>query len=313
MANETPSSGTPSAARRILRIVGKTLLALIALVVLAAAFVFIQTERRMSARFEVPNEPLVIPTDAASIERGARLARTRGCLECHGANGAGQLYLDAMPVMQLYTANITRGGRTGSWSGADWTRALRHGVRPDGTGMFFMPVVDFRMMDDNDLGAIVAYLRTLPAMSDTHPRPVLGPVGRVLFLKGELDFLPAENVDHSTPVPPAPPVGPTVEYGEYLAHACVGCHGNGYSGGHIPGTPPDWPPAANITPDRNTGIGTMTMAQFADAVRRGRKRNGQQINPMHMPWRQLAELTDDELAGLFAFLHTRPAKPAGQR
>lgn len=313
MADQKTSADAPKGARRILRVLGRILLALVLLLLLAAGFVFFQSERRMSARFVVPDEPLTIPTDAESIARGERIARVRGCLDCHGSDGAGKLFLDAMPVMRLETANITPGGVTARWTGTDWTRALRHGVRPDGTGMLFMPVVDFRYMDDADLGALVAYLRTLPPVSEARPRPTLGPVGRVLFLKGELDFVPAENVDHTLRVPPAPPVGPTPEYGEYLSHGCIGCHGPGFSGGRIPGTPPDWPPAANITPDRATGIGTMTMAQFTATLREGRRRDGTTINPMHMPWRLLKSLTDDEIAALFAYLHTVPSKPVGNR
>lgn len=310
---EASNAGAPNGARRILRIVGRVLFALVLLLLVAATAVFFISERRLDQHFDVQGEELVIPTDAESIAVGNRLAHIRGCMECHGSNGAGKLFIDAMPVMVLPTANITPGGPTARYTARDWTRAIRHGVRPDGTGLRFMPVVDFRMIDDTELAAIIAYVKSLPPVRSALPRPSLGPVGRVLFLKGELDFIPAENVDHSLRVPTAPPVGPTAQYGEYLAHGCVGCHGPGYSGGHIPGTPPDWPPAANITPERASGIGTMTLQQFKDALRTGRRRDGTQINPMHMPWRLMAALTDVEVEALFAYLHTVPSKPAGNR
>lgn len=299
--------------RRWVRWVLIALGSLVGLVVVAALVVWGLTARRLSAKFEVPREELEIPTDAASLKRGERLARTRGCLECHSASGAGQMFLDAMPVMELRPSNITPGGKTAQWSGADWARAVRHCVRADGTGVPFMPCEDYRFLDDRDLGQIVGYLRSLPA-SDNDPGPSkLGPVGRALFLKGDLPYLAAERLDHKTPVPQAPPEGPTVEYGKYLAAGCTGCHGEHFSGGKIPGTPPDWPPAANITPDETTGMGKATEDQFVAAVTHGKKRDGGEINPQYMPWKLFAELTPDEVKALWLYLRTVPARPAGQR
>lgn len=287
--------------------------ALLGVVVIAAAGVFAASNQRIHKRFEVPGEPLAIPTDAASIARGERLARTRGCLDCHGDGARGQVFLRAMPVMELHPSNLTPGGRTARWSGQDWTRAVRHCVRPDGTGIPFMPCEDFRFMDDTDLGQVVAYLRSLPASSNDPGPTRIGPVGRVLFLKGDLPYLVAENIDHGAPVPPAPPAAPTAAYGRYLAAGCTGCHGAHFSGGRIPGTPPDWPPAANITQDAATGIAAMTEAQFMATLTQGRTRDGRTINPMHMPWRQFALLDEVERQAIWQFVRTIPARPAGQR
>ncbi len=305
-------SSSPKA-RRWLRRIAWVLGALAFALALGAVFVWVATERRLAATLTVPKEELEIPTDAASVKRGERLARTRGCLECHGESGAGKLFLDAMPVMELRPTNISPGGKVASWTGSDWARAVRHCVRADGTGVPFMPCEDYRFLDDRDLGQIVAYLRTLPA-SDNDPGPTrLGPLGRVLFLKGDLPYLAAERLDHAAPVPSAPPEGPTVEYGRYLAAACTGCHGEHFSGGKIPGTPPEWPAAANITPDAASGLGDATEEQFVAAVTRGERRAGGTIDPSFMPWRQLADLTPDEVRALWLYLRTVPPRPAGQR
>lgn len=311
------STTTDRAARRgmprPLRILGKVLLALVCALGLLAAFVYVKSEAGIGAHFSVQPPDLVIPSDADAIARGERLARTRGCLECHAANGAGQVFIDAMPVMVVRAPNITRGGATASWSGRDWVRAVRHGVLPDGSAIRFMPAEDYRMMDDADLGAIVAYLRSIPAVQNTVERTSIGPVGRLLYLKGELPFIPAERIDHQAPVPAAPPVGPTVEYGRYMANTCIGCHGPGFSGGHIPGTPPDWPDAANISPHAQGGYAGVSLEQFTTTVRTGARRSGGTIDPMHMPWRQFADFTDVEIAALYAFLQTVPARPTGTR
>lgn len=300
----------PSRPRRILRRLGFTLLVLVALLGLALAAVYVISSRRFARRFEVDPQPLEVPppTDAAAIENGRRLAQSRGCMECHGANGQGRVFIDEMPVMRMVTSNITPGGATREYTNDDWARAVRHGVRPDGSGILFMPSADYRYMDDEDLGAIVAYLRSLPASDRDPGETSIGPMGRILYLTGKLPLLPAELIDHDAPAPPKPAVGRTPEYGEYLARMCVGCHGASYTGGLIPGAPPAWPPAANITPDAATGIGRMTEAEFIAVMRTGRKRDGGQIDPSTMPWRQLALMTDDELVAMYLFLRTVPAR-----
>ncbi|MBL8603431.1 MAG: hypothetical protein JNK72_16015 [Myxococcales bacterium] len=299
--------------RRWLRLLGRGLGVFLGVLLVLGVAVYAASARRLGRRFEVQGEALEIATGAEAIARGGRLARTRGCTDCHGQTAAGQTFLRAMPVMELRPSNLTPGGRTARWAGRDWTRAVRHCVRPDGSGIPFMPCLDYRGLDDRDLGEIVAWLRSLPPSANDPGASVLGPLGRVLFLKGDLPYLVAEQIDHSAPVAPAPPVGPTVAYGRYVAAGCTGCHGQGFSGGHIPGTPPDWPNAANLTPDPATGIAAMTEAQFEAAITQGRKRDGGAINPAYMPWQQFALLTADERRALWLFLRTVAPRPAGQR
>lgn len=312
MTEATPIA-KPSRVRRVMTLVGRILAGLVVLLLLFAAFVYVKSERGMNQTMSVRAEELAIPTDPASIERGRTLATTNGCLECHASDGGGQLFIDAMPVMQVRTPNITRGGPTARYSGRDWARAVRHGVRPDGSVLLFMPTTDYRFLDAADLGAIVAYLRSMTPVTRDVGRTRPGPVGRLLYVLGELPLVPAELTDHDAPVPSAPPRGPTVAYGEYLAHACTGCHGPGFSGGPIPGVPPEWPPAANLTPDRTSGLGGATEAQFVAAVTRGQRRRGGTIDPGHMPWRQFAHLSEDDVRAIYLYLGTVRPKPAGSR
>ena len=90
---------------------------------------------------------------------------------------------------------------------------------------------------------------------------------------------------------------------------CTGCHGPTLSGGHIPGTPPSWKPASNLTP---RGIGSWTEADFTRALREGVRPNGTPIDTL-MPWRLTRQMSDDEIRGLYAFLKTVPAKEFGGR
>jgi hypothetical protein len=93
---------------------------------------------------------------------------------------------------------------------------------------------------------------------------------------------------------------------------CVGCHGEGMSGGPIPGVPPEWPEAANLTPDA-TGLESWSEEQFTRVLRTGVRPDGRQIDATYMPWKQLALFSNDELHAIWLHLRTLTKKPRGQR
>ena len=132
-------------------------------------------------------------------------------------------------------------------------------------------------------------------------------------MAGQLPLVPAEMIDHEGPRPTAPPRGATLAYGEYLAVGCTGCHGPEFSGGPIPGVPPGWPKAANITPDSETGIGSWSRGDFMKAVTMGRRPDGRELQGEFMPWPNFAQLKADELEALWMYIQTVPAKPFGGR
>lgn len=297
---------------RVLRAVG---IGLVVIVLVATAAVYGITTLQLNS--EVAFEPrrlAAVPTDSATVARGAHLATAIAkCAECHGDDMGGKTFIEAGPVFKLYGPNLTRGrgGIAAALSEQDWANAIRHGVRRDGRSMLMMPSEDWVGMSDADLAAIVAYIRQVPAVDRDVPRSSVGPVGRALMLAGQLPLFSAEKVKAVKDVAPAAPPGRTREYGRYLANVggCTGCHGATLSGGRIPGAPPDLPIPSNITP---AGIGRWTEADFARALRDGRRPDGSAINPfMPIKWTKL--MTDDELSALYAYLQTVPAKEFGNR
>jgi mono/diheme cytochrome c family protein len=182
-------------------------------------------------------------------------------------------------------------------------------VRRDGSSLTVMPSNEFNGMSDADLGAIVAYARSLPADEVPSVPLRVGPVIRALFVAGQVDLTPAAKIDHARPHPAAVAAEPTAAFGQYLAQGCTGCHGAGFSGGKIPGAPPDWKPAANITPG---GIGRYSAADFARVLREGRRPDGSPVDTL-MPYRLTKHMTDVELSALYAYLRTVPARPYGNR
>jgi mono/diheme cytochrome c family protein len=294
----------------ILGIVG----GLIMLAVLLIATVYIVTTMRMNRTWDVQPTAITITEDSAAIARGEHIATIRGCRACHGENLGGAVFIDAPAFVRLYATNLTtgEGGVGANYDVVDWLRAVRNGVGPDGRGLLFMPSQDFAVIGDQDMADLIAYLRTLPAV-DKLPafENSVGPVGRSLYLAGILPLVPAERIEHRTGPITAPEPGPTVAYGEYLATVCRGCHQADFSGGPMPGTPPEAPPAANLTP-HETGLAAWTESDFFTAIRTGVRRDGRLMDPENMPWPVIAQMTDEELRAVWAYLQSLPPLPMGE-
>src|SRR5690606_2359691 len=111
----------------------------------------------------------------------------------------------------------------------------------------------------------------------------------------------------------APEAAESVEFGAHLAQVCTGCHRPGFEGGPIVQGPPDWAPAANLTPHED-GLAGWTFEQFEAALREGRKPGGEPVAaPMDLATRYAAHMTDAERRALFVFLRSLEPKPTGRR
>ena len=144
-----------------------------------------------------------------------------------------------------------------------------------------MPSDAYNFLSAEDLGAILAWVKQLPPVNRPTGPITLGPIGKMLWSTGLAQLQQARVIDQAAPFPPAPPVGPTPEYGKYLTvvGGCTICHGPNLAGGIKEG-PPGTPPSANLTP---AGLKGWTEADFFRALREGRKPDGSGINPF-MPW-----------------------------
>jgi len=265
------------------------------------------TNQRMNRTYSVTPHTVSAPGDSATLARGMHVSQIHGCTDCHGQNLAGKLFLDAPMVATIYSTNLTRGkgGIGGQYSDDDWERAIRHGINPNGKPLLFMPAQEFFHLGDEDLAALIYYLKTLPPVDNELPENSVGPIGRVLYLQGSMPLVPAELTDHAADHPAAPEPGITVQYGKYLTVGCTGCHGADFSGGPIPGVPPEWPPAANLTPAGN--LRNWTEQGFIQAMRTGVKPSGERFSE-YMPYAVLKAMTDDELKAVWLFLTSLPEK-----
>lgn len=283
----------------------------LALLVAVAAFIGLQMGESKKARVvNVTVAPVPYATDPQSLERGKYLYESRGCADCHGANGAGRDFVKTDSV-HLAGANITPAGITASYKPTDWDRAIRHGVKPDGRPILVMPSEDYNRFTDADLASVVAYVRSLAPVQGGGAIINLPLPARVLYGFGAIADA-AARIDHSKP--PAQPVaaGVNAQHGAYVANMCIGCHGEHLSGGKIPGGPPDWPAAANITPGEGSVMPRYPDAtKFVAMLRSGKRPDGSAIAVM--PFESLSKLSDVDAQALYEFLKTVPAKAAGGR
>lgn len=266
-------------------------------------------EWKARTHYDVPEHPLHVPTDQATVERGARLAQVRFCADCHGNGLTGRVMAEEPLLGRIAPPNLTNGRALGALTDREWERAVRHGVRADGAPLLIMPAHEFTNITDDDLAAIIAWARRLPAVTAQVPPTYVAPLIKVLDVAGQVQVYPASIIDHQATHAAHLDAEPTPAYGKYMASTCTGCHGMGLSGGRIPGTPPDWPVAANITP---TGIGHYTREDLTRLLRTGVRPDGSQVVD-GMPWRFTRSLSDTEIAAIYAYLKTVPPRPFGNR
>jgi len=290
---------------------------LVVVAILLIVVLFFVGSRKVNRTYEVAIATVSVPTDAASIARGKHYVEAVGvCQVCHGQNLAGPVTDDCNDVPcigfsddsmfgRIVPANLTsgRGGIGGSLTDDDYVRAIRHGIGLDSQALTIMPAEEYNKISDDDLGAIIAYLKTLPPVDNEVGESDLGPLGRTLasFVGG---LIPASLIDHEAQRPQSPAVGVTAEYGEYLSGICAVCHGDGLSGSRVPGN--DRVEAPDITSGGE--IGTWTKSQFVQTIRSGTTPRGNLLDPRFMPWNRFTQMTNDELDAIWLYLESLPGK-----
>jgi mono/diheme cytochrome c family protein len=294
--------------KRILKWIGIVLLALVVIVLLVGGYLYSNTGRRLSRTYDFPVEPVAVGNDTAVLERGEHLV-TILCTGCHGSDLAGTPFFQDDALGSVPSANLTSGvgGVASQYDDAGWVRAIRHGVGYDDQALFIMPSRDFYNMSDKDLGAVIAYIKSLPSVDNDLGEKELKPLGRILVAVGAFgDVINAETLDHTGPRPTYPTEEASTEYGDYLAKlvGCTTCHGDNLAGGKDPD--PAAPPAPNITPGGD--VQNWSEADFFTAMQTGITPSGRELSEF-MPWQSLAQMNDTELQAIWLYLQSLPTLP----
>jgi mono/diheme cytochrome c family protein len=263
--------------------------------------------------YDVPLPQITRSTDPAVLARGKHLAESLGaCVTCHGENLGGGRVEPMGPMGTIVIPNITTGrdGRGNLYSDAELARLVKHGLRRDGTTVRLMPAQDWAWWPDEDVVAVVSWVRAQPPVDGDPGVVELRAMAKVLDRVDSIPIDVARRIDHAR-VPTPPPPAPDAAYGAFVATSCRGCHGEHLSGGPIPGAPPGLPPPLNLTPDA-TGLGGWSYDDFMTVVREGKRRNGAPLNPF-MPVDSIRNMNETETRALWAYLGSVPPRPYGQR
>lgn len=287
--------------------------------IMILAILFSTVMMRQNLKFEAPYPNIKASKDTAIINRGKHLVyNVAHCADCHSkVNPDSILALGQevelsggrafhLPIASIYSRNITSDpvNGIGKMSDAEIARALRYGVRADGTALLdFMP---FHNLSDEDLTSIISYLRTQKPVAIPSPENEFKLMGKVIKA-----FL-------VKPVGPSEEILPTVKkdssaaYGKYLAMNaanCAGCHTQrGLTGGFTGelmagGGVIDGMVTPNLTPDTSGRLTGWTPEIFVSRFRLGK------LNPKSpMPWNSFKRMSDEELKAIYYFL--RSVKPA---
>ena len=235
-----------------------------------------------------------IQFQAASTElvaHGERISRVLGCNGCHGEDLTGQDWSEP-GFGRLWTSNLTR--VASNYSDEQLEKAIRAGVRPDGSQLWGMPSFLFTQLSEADMTALLTYLRSKSPTGDAHPRPVFEEGARRAIAAGELKSSAQEVREEGNVWPPD--LGPRHAFARYVARAtCAECHGLDLAGREPigPGKPrPDLRMVASYDPEQferflRTGIAAGDRElELMSGVARGRYRH----------------FTDEELSQLYAYL-----------
>lgn len=256
------------------------------------------------------------------VARGKKLASLL-CVQCHaGKDGklSGQQMLDVPKSFgKIYSKNITMhpDKGVGKWTDGEFYTFFRTGLRKDGSFNAIMP--KFSHMADEDVYSIIAWMRSddpklESSDQESHPHEL------TLFSKALVRFVFKPYPLPSEPIP-LPDTTNQVAWGRYIAngtYGCYSCHSEDFatvndlepekSGGFYGGGNPmldfdgNLIPSANITPDKETGIGNWTEEQFLTAVKFGQTPNG----PLRYPMVPYAILDTAEIKAIWAYLRTVP-------
>lgn len=262
-------------------VAGFTALVVLCLVAVAAGVFAVAGLLRLHARSApIPDEKVV--GTPAQIQRGEGLVATY-CDSCHSDTQplSGDVVVGELPLPagSFVSSNLTAAGRSSRWTDGELFRAIRNGIDADGRWLMVMSYTNANKLSDDDVRAIIAYLRSRPAEGRITPNPPdeLNPLGVILLGAG---LLPAGK-PVVTGVITAPPKGPTAQYGRYLMsyQDCGDCHRQDLA-----------------------VVKHWKLEEFVATLRTGIDPSGR---PLHwqLPWRSVEKMDYIELAALYEYLN----------
>jgi cytochrome c553 len=263
---------------------------------------------RLQAR-HAPVPDIKVARTFEQIKRGQTIA-SGFCDACHSNTGTltGGRNIGEhlpLPIGRLIAANLTPAGQLSHWSDGEIFRAIRNSVDADGHRLVIMSLTNAAELSDDDMHALIAYIRSVPPAGEHIPDPPdqLNPLGLVmvgagLFPSGKPVFTGAII---------APPKAAIAEYGSYILsyQDCRTCHGANLGGG-VPGQFGTVGPSLAV-------VANWKLEEFIATLRTGVDPNGYHLNGDLMPWRAIGRMDDEELGAIYAYLKHLPESPDAEK
>jgi mono/diheme cytochrome c family protein len=279
--------------KRVLRWIGIVLGGLAALALVAAGTVFLLSEQSMAGSYEPRAEALPRPSPSLLAD-APRQARIRGCVSCHGEGLKGKLMVEVPNVVRVHAPNLTEIAARAS--DQQLAAAIRDGIGHDGRNLFVMPSQTYARLSEEEVAALIAYIRSLPRVRGSTDGVRPGPIGRFAIVTGKLRPVPAKMEEFRTQAPID--LGPAHMAGRRIAATtCSDCHGPALLGM----TMEDGKTAPDLTL-----AGAYDAADFRKLMRTGKAMGGRDLGLMSEVARNdFSHFTDAELDALHSYLKAR--------
>lgn len=262
-----------------------------------ALFINYQWNQDASKMYEVSDAGITIPEpDSVILARGKRVSELFHCTGCHLPTFAGEDWDVPAFMGSVNPSNLTRGegGIGNDYTDEDWIRAIRHGIKPDGTSLVVMPTEEFVHIGKEDLEALVAYLKTVPPVDHIVAPNTFKVAGKLMItLTMDYNMFSASRIDHSTPISAVPVKAVNLEYGGYLTQTCKSCHGTDLKGQALPGD-------EEIMSTDLLALTDWTNDDFGRAIREGLRPNGDTLL-VNMP--RWTVFDDEDVDAIWLYLN----------
>lgn len=291
--------------RTALRFFGWALAGLLVLALLFAAWVWLASWRTLGATYEGTAETLPTVT-AAQLAEGGRQARILGCHSCHGDGLRGRLMIDAPAFARVWTTNLVELATRAN--DQQLAQAIRQGIGHDGRALYVMPSALYSRLDDAEVAALIAHIRSLPNGGARVSGIEWGPAGRFALASGGVRPQRDLIADYRARLPFD--AGPATAAGRRLASIqCADCHAPDLTGAE---------PMPGVHSPGLAIAGAYSREQFRTLLRTGRPPDGRELRMMtEAAVDDLRYYTDVEIDQIYDYLQARAQRvtdpPAGPR
>ncbi len=263
--------------------------------IVAVAIFYLWSEAIIARTYPLPPSHIRAAQDPNAVAQGRHFVMAYGCADCHTKGLQGAFIAD----FGMKSRNLTRLAKT--FSDTDFDRAIRHGLRPDGTSVAeTMPSDAFQHIADADLATMIGYIRSLPPTGEDIPVPSYDVSARLGFIQGK-------NHDDQywfTKQQAALDLGPKFMRGRQLAMAACGeCHTTSLAG--------EVPPQPHHPPDLLI-VASYERGDFLKLMRTGKAAGNREVGMMSVAARaRFSNFSDVELDAIYDYLAARGRKLTG--